>query len=218
MTPAQGRAVRAQRSPLYSALTSGQRDPIRGETPNPDEDSLRLDGSENRVLGVGGDSRARTLQPAQDSRGTLWQPRRLRRPPGTPPSPRAHPRSHGGRGSRWPTSKRGEPLPGARASPRPLTHSMLSLQLGQPLLPQRLEFFVRHGAAVPSCAGAAAVGGSRSRTRPPVHSVGIASARDSSTAPFTAQTRVMLRHQESSPELGGCPASARVPCRGPILR
>lgn len=39
--------TRAQRSPLYTALTSGQQDPIRGD-PQCRGTSLKLDGSENR--------------------------------------------------------------------------------------------------------------------------------------------------------------------------
>lgn len=54
---------------------------------------MRLDSSEYRDLR--GDSRARTPQPAQASRGTLREPRRLWRPPGTP-HPRAH--THGAMG------------------------------------------------------------------------------------------------------------------------
>lgn len=66
---------------------------------------------------------------------------------------------------------------------------MLGLQLGQPLLPQRLKFFVRHGAAVPRRAGAAAVGGRAA-------AAALRYTRLESLRPETRARRLRLRRRE----------------------
>lgn len=154
----------------------------------------------------GGDSRSRTPQPAQASRGTLRQPRRLGRPAGTPPIPA------GTHMEPWDTRKPGSHEQTLRACAwgegvtppaRPLAHSLHAWPAARPASASSAPRVLRPPwRGCPTSRRRSGRRGSRSRSHPPVLSVGIASAGDSSPAPSTAQTRVMLRHQESSPELG----------------
>lgn len=196
--------TRAQKSPLYTALTSGQQDPIRGH-PNPGGASLRLDGSENRDLGV---TRGRAHPNPHEPHAGLY---------GNTPPPPVHTEPWG--------------------SQEPVAHeqTLRAFAWGEGVTPP-----ARSLRAWPAARPASAFSAPRV-LRPPWR--GCPTSRRRSGRRVVAQPHrpsgtlgwnrfsLRLEHgafycaaasdaQASRVEFraGGCPASARMPCRGPILR
>ena len=106
-----------------------------------------------------------------------WEERGLRR---LQPPPGAAPSASGEGGA-----PQGTGLAGGRRA-----HPMLRLQLGQPLLPQRLELLLSHGAAVPGEQPQPRFGPLRTPAAP----------RRARAALTTAQAPAAPRHHQSNPK------------------
>lgn len=143
---------------------------------------------------------------------------------GRPPTPRT-PRLRQGAAMAFARDKRRTPPRPGRRPPHlhplrrgrrfSLAHPVLRLQLGQSLLPQRLQLLVRHGTAGGGGSrGHTALGPTRLSRAPPS-----SCARAPATPALpTAQARAAPRRQQSSSEPRPRPLLLRAQGRGPIQR